>query len=193
MVGVDLARQWDYPYEFHRANALTFPLDGFDVIHASPPCKNVTPLRHVTKSRFPSLFEPHPELIGPTLEMLEMSGKPWVIENVPGAELLPDPITLCGSMFGLRVRRHRLFASNVDLGLTPECRHAEQGPVVGVYGGGGGDSGRASRGGGGGVKVGGKEAADALGIDWTTNQGVLSQAIPPAYTEWIGERLLDAI
>ncbi len=191
VVGVDINAQPSYPFEFHRANALTFSLDGFDAVHASPTCKGNTALRHVARSRFPSLFDPHPDQIRPILERLSGLSVPWVIENVPGADL-PDAITLCGSMFLLRVRRHRLFASNVAL-VPPPCRHAEQGQVLGVYGNGGADSGRAGRGGGGGIKVAGAEAAAALGIDWTVRQPELAQAIPPAYTEWIGQQLLAVL
>lgn len=195
--GVDIVAQPHYcGDQFRRGDALAFlrnptNLIGFDAVHASPPCKANTVLRHVTQSRFPTLFDPHPDLVGPTLELLADLEIPWVVENVPGADL-PGATVLCGSMFGLRVRRHRLFASNVEL-PQPTCRHAEQGPVVGVYGNGGSDSGRAARGGGGGVKVAGKEAADALGIDWTDHQPALSQAIPPAYTRWIGEQLMAHI
>jgi hypothetical protein len=193
VVGVDINWQPDYAGdEFHRGDAMTFPLDGFDVIHASPPCKRRTPLRHVARSRFPSLFDPHPDLVTPTFVRLRGQSTPWVVENVPGPDF-PSAITLCGSMFGLRVRRHRVFASSVVLPRPPECRHAEQGNVVGVYGNGGGDSGRARRGGGGGVKVAGADAAAALGIDWTTHQPSLAQAIPPAYTEWIGAHLLRVV
>lgn len=195
VIGVDQVAQPLYcGDDFHRTDALRFLrnpalLEAIDAIHASPPCKRYTPLRHVTESRFPTLFDPHPDLLGPVLESLAELEIPWVVENVPGAPMPADSITLCGSMFGLRVRRHRLFASNVEL-PQPPCDHASQGEVVGVYGNGGADSGRAARGGGGGVKVAGKEAAEALGIDWTEHQPGLSQAIPPAYTEWIGRRLM---
>ena len=189
VVGVDNARQPDYPFEFHRADALTFPLDGFDAAHASPPCKLHTPLRHTARAA--TLFDVHEDLIAPTRDRLVAAGIPYVIENVPGAPLL-DPVTYCGSSFGLQVRRHRLFESNVPL-IAPPCDHASQPVVLGVYGTGGGDSGRAARGGGGGVKVSGAAAATALGIDWTTDQRRLSQAIPPAYTEHIGHQLLEHI
>lgn len=193
VVGVDLVRSVHahYPYEFHAANALTYPLDGFDVVVASPPCKARTVATAVNRSRFPTLFDPHPDLLPPTLARLSTLDVPWVVENVPGVEVEGHgtPLLLCGSMFGLRVRRHRLFWSNVELTAPGPCRHAEQGQVVGVYGHGGAWTRTAA--GGGGVKVSGAEAADALGIDWTTWQPGLSQAIPPAYTRWIGSQLLD--
>jgi DNA (cytosine-5)-methyltransferase 1 len=189
--GVDHVAQPDYPYPFVRANALTADLSGFDAVHASPPCKVHTPLRHTAR---PGLFEPvHVDLIGPARELLEASGLPYVIENVPGARpAMIDPVTYCGSSFGLAVRRHRLFESNVPL-IAPLCNHGSQDVVLGVYGSGGGDAGRKARGGGGGVKVSGAAAAAALGIDWTNDQRRLSQAIPPAYTEHIGRQLLKIL
>lgn len=192
VVGVDLVVQYDYPFRFHLGDAMTFPLDGFDAIHASPPCKHRTVARHGGR-RQDAMFDPHPDLLTPMLRRLRLLSVPWVVENVPGPQLdAPHVITLCGSMFRLLIRRHRLFASNVPL-LQPECRHAAQGPVVGVYGTGGGDSGRAARGGGGGVKVSGADAARALGIDWTERQTGLSQAIPPVYTEFVGAHLMAAV
>jgi DNA (cytosine-5)-methyltransferase 1 len=191
VVGVDHVRQADYPFAFIRADALTVDLSGFDVVAASPPCKLHTPLRHTAQ---PGLFDPpHQDLIGPIRDRLQAAGVPYVIENVEGARaMLVDPIMLCGSSFGLPVRRHRLFESNVPL-TAPACDHASQPVVLGVYGSGGGDAGRAARGGGGGVKVSGQAAADALGVDWTTDQRRLSQAIPPAYTEHIGRQLQAAL
>jgi DNA (cytosine-5)-methyltransferase 1 len=189
VVGVDHAPQPDYPFEFHRADALTWPLTGFDAVHASPPCKLHTSLRHT--ARKPSLFEVHTDLIAATRARLVASGLPYVIENVPGAPVL-DPVRYCGSSFGLAVRRHRLFESNVPL-VAPPCDHAAQPMVLGVYGTGGADAGRAARAGGGGRKVSGADAAQALGCDWTTDQRRLSQMIPPAYTQHIGAQLLAAL
>jgi DNA (cytosine-5)-methyltransferase 1 len=186
VTGVDLTPQPDYPFAFHRANALRFPLAGFDAYAASPPCKVHTALRHTASAA--TLFDVHTDLIGPIRDRLAATGRPYVIENVVGAPLL-DPVIYCGSSFGLAVRRHRLFESNVHV-VAPPCDHAAQPVVLGVYGTGGPDSGRKRRGGGGGTKVSGQAAADALGIDWTTDQRRLSQAIPPAYTEHIGRQLL---
>jgi DNA (cytosine-5)-methyltransferase 1 len=186
VVGVDLARQPDYPFELHRAGAMTFPLDGVDVVHASPPCQAFTALRSL-EARHQRLFPIHGDLLTPMLDRLRGWGGTWIVENVPGAPMPPGAVTLCGSSFGLRVRRHRLFASSVPL-TAPPCRHTEQGPVVGVYGHGGAWTRTAP--GGGGVKVAGAEAARALGIDWTADQSRLSQAIPPAYTEHLGRQLM---
>lgn len=192
VVGIDINPQPSYPFEFHRTDALRVlamfdqRMRDFDAIHASPPCKLFTNARKVHAVNRPTLFEPHPDLLTPTREMLERIGLPFVIENVPGAPLR-DPKVLCGSMFGLRVRRHRLFETNWPL-EAPGCRHEEQGQVVGVYGNGGAWARTAP--GGGGVKVAGAEAAEALGIDWTDRQPELAQAIPPAYTEMIGNQLM---
>lgn len=189
VVGVDLAKQPDYLWEFHQADALRYPLDGFDVIHASPPCKVHSLLRYTPKPA--ALFDINEDLITPTRERLRQAGLPYVIENVPDAPLL-NPVTYCGSSFGLLVRRHRLFESNLPL-TAPPCDHASQPVVLGVYGTGGPDYGRAARGGGGGVKVSGQEAADALGVNWTTDQRRLSQAIPPAYTAHVGRQLMKTL
>lgn len=186
VVGVDLVRQWAYPFEFHLGDALTWPLDGFDAIHASPPCKRFTVLRKLSAARDATLFDPHPDCLAPTLVRLAAQARPYVVENVVGAPM-PAPIIECGSMYGLRVRRHRLFSSNVALEQLP-CAHEKQGQVVGVYGKGGGWTRLAP--GGGGQKVYGADAGDALGMTWTDDMGVLSQAIPPAYTEHVGRQLL---
>jgi len=186
--GVDIVKQPEYPYPFTLGDALREDLRDADAIHASPPCKVHTPLRHTARREMN-----HVDLIGPTRDLLVATGLPYVIENVVGARpVMLDPVCYCGSSFGLAVRRHRLFESNFPL-VAPACDHASQPVVLGVYGTGGSDSGRAARGGGGGVKVSGRAAADALGIDWTTNQTRLSQAIPPAYTEHIGRQLLAVL
>ena len=118
VVGVDVEPQPHYPYEFHQSDALSFPFDGFDAIHASPPCQgySVTRAMHQGKQ--------HPMLIESTRARLVSSGLPYVIENVPGAPL-QNPVTLCGEMFGLRVIRHRLFESNFYI---PQPRHAPHRP-----------------------------------------------------------------
>lgn len=186
VVGVDIARQPHYPFTFHQADALTYPLDGYDVVHASPPCKRFTVANRVHKANTLRLFDPNEDVLTPMLERLRASSAVWIVENVVGAPMPADAVTLCGSAFGLRVRRHRLFASSVPLRGTT-CDHEAQGQPVGVYGNGGAWTRTAA--GGGGVKVAGPEAADALGIDWCTDQRYLSQAIPPTYTEYIGRQL----
>ncbi len=186
VVGVDIEPQPNYPFEFHQADAIEYLLEHghkFDAIHASPPCQaysSITP----DKSK-------HPELIAPTREALLTIGRPYVIENVEGAwRELVDPMRLCGSSFGLRVRRHRYFESNVWLTSMP-CRHEEQGVPVGVYGGVTSSSPRRPSGTSRGVKARTvEEAREAMGMPWASEHG-LTEAIPPAFTEWIGRDLIE--
>jgi DNA (cytosine-5)-methyltransferase 1 len=189
VVGVDIAAQ-HYPFEFHRADALEYLAQHgreFDAVHASPPCQAYSTLRTMPTSNT------RVDLVAATRQALQDNGRPWVIENVPGAPL-HNPVVLCGSMFGLQVdtsagpkmlRRHRLFeTSGWDLWPPYACDH--HGPVAGVYGTGGG--GAMTRG----YKVTRDLAGELLGIDWMDQAG-LAQAIPPAYTEHIGARLLAHI
>jgi len=179
VIGVDINPQPNYVGdEFHQAGALTFPLDGYDAIHASPPCQAYTTLRALTPDNY------YPDLYETVRGHLVAAGVPWVIENVPGAPYRQG-VVLCGSMFGLRVRRHRNFEASF-LMLAPSCRHAEQGQPLGVYGTGGG--GQMTRG----RKATRTEAPEAMGIDWMAHRE-LSQAIPPSYTHWIGEQLIRQI
>jgi DNA (cytosine-5)-methyltransferase 1 len=179
MFGVDCNPQPHYPFEFHQGDAMRFPLDGFDFIHASPPCQDHSTLR--------TMHDGHGNgwMLAATIERLEQHGAPFIVENVPGSgpALGGQWVQLCGSSFGLKVRRHRLFRSNLAvLGLP--CAHKTQGQPVGVYGTGGG--GQMTRG----YKARGvAEAGPAMDIDWM-NRAEISQAIPPAYTEFIGRQLL---
>lgn len=133
VVGVDIVPRKRYPFAFHLADALTFPLDGFDFIWASPPCQGYTAMRHAPGARGAPL------LIDAVRDRLEQAGVPWCIENVEEAAwALRNPVTLCGSMFGLgaqgcRTQRHRLFETNFPL-PQPKCKHDDR-PVIGVYGG----------------------------------------------------------
>jgi DNA (cytosine-5)-methyltransferase 1 len=179
VVGVDLHPQPNYPYEFHQADAMTFPLDGFDAVHASPPCQPFTAYRR----RDPDVVGAnYLDLVDATRRALEATGLPYVIENVPGAPLR-SPVQFCGSSFGLDVRRHRLFEANWPL-VAPPCNHAWQTPrfppatnranlrrtvEVGAY--------RCAR-----------LSPAAMRIEWMTNREI-SEAIPPAYTEFIGRQL----
>jgi DNA (cytosine-5)-methyltransferase 1 len=185
VVGVDIEPHKRYPFEFRLADALTFPLDGFDFVWASPPCQGYTSMRHAPGARGAPL------LIDAVRDRMPV-GVPWCIENVEEAAwALRDPVTLCGSMFdlgaqGCRTQRHRLFETNFPL-PQPKCQHDTR-PVIGVYGG--HSRRRAASAGGRGTKdvwEGGHGAAasEALGIDWMT-LGELSEAIPPAYAEYIG-------
>lgn len=196
VVGVDLRRQPEYPFEFHRGDALRFSLRGFDAVHASPPCQGWTP--PVLASKALHLFPPHADLVGPMREKLEASGLPYVIENVPRAPVRRD-VRLCGSAFGLGVVRHRVFELGrwtVDEDPPPcdGCRNAiREGRAITVAGNGGGlglETARKFRA----HRFPGLSIVDsyrrALGIDHVTNTHNLAEAIPPAFTEWIGRRLL---
>jgi DNA (cytosine-5)-methyltransferase 1 len=189
VTGVDSAPQPRYPFPFVLADALEYAAEHgneFDAIHASPPCQ-----AYVQRNK--RLTTRHPRLIRPTREALAALGKPFVIENVEGAPLF-FPVTLCGSLFGLRIRRHRLFECSMLL-LAPSCQHkgtVAAGYYAAVY----------ARGGKGRRRGAGRRDAkppplappwsEAMGIDWMTRDE-LAQAIPPAYTEYIGRQLLDAM
>jgi DNA (cytosine-5)-methyltransferase 1 len=191
VIGVDHRPQPRYcGDEFIQVDAMTFPFDGADGVHASPPCKRFTVASRVHEVIRPTLFDRHDDLLTPMLKRLRVHGAPFIVENVPGAPMPDDSVTLCGSSFGLQVRRHRLFASNVPI-VGRDCRHDMQPHPVGVYGNSG--AWRRTAPGGGGVKVAGRDAAIALGIDWTEHQPELAQAIPPAYTHHLGAQLIDHI
>jgi DNA (cytosine-5)-methyltransferase 1 len=182
VVGVDLDPQPRYPFEFWNYDALVFlaefDLSDIDAIHASPPCQAFTNAQKIMGNE-------HPDLITPTREMLERLGKPYVIENVPGAPLR-DPVELCGAMFGLRTYRHRLFESNVPLEVPTHPEHVARTTkmgrpvrdgefmhVVGNF-------------------AGAEMGREVMGMPWASRDG-LREAIPPAYTEWIGTQLLEHI
>ena len=190
VVGVDINPQPHYPFEFHHGDALTWPLDGYDVIHASPPCQVFSRGRKVANGPGTTALD----LVESTRDRLD--NHLYVIENVEGAPLI-DPYRLCGSSFGLAVRRHRLFETPVLLMGEPLCRHKEQGRPVGVYHK-MGDQVKGIDHTTGLVVYGGRtadsveEAGAAMGIDWMTWKE-LTQAIPPAYTEWIGQQLMRAL
>lgn len=173
IVGVDIAPQPRYPFEFHQGDAMTWPLDGYDFIHASPPCQlySVSTVMHDRSG--------YPDLIPPIRERLIASGVVWVIENVPGAPLR-NYVQVCGSGLGMvRLRRHRWFESNVALMGAP-CAHGQNDRIISVVGHseGSGHSGP-------GYLIADKHAA--MGIDWM-NRDELSEAIPPAFTMFIGEQ-----
>lgn len=179
VVGVDIEPQPNYPFEFVQADALTFPLDGFDLIHVSPVCKGYSACAVLNDVE-------HPKQIDAFRQRLAASGIPYVIENVEGAPLI-DPVVLCGAMFGgLRTYRHRLFESSIPVPQPDEPLHlwplAKMGRVPGpaefmhVVGHFSGVS----------------QAREAMGIDWMTRDE-LAQAIPPAYTKYVGTAALMAI
>jgi len=197
VVGVDINRQPNYPFEFIQHDALDFldsllmreGVNGFDVldfaaIHASPPCQAYT-RKSATWGRERKNMIEHPDLLAPTRDLLIATGLPWVIENVPGSPI-DAQLMLCGSMFGLKIQKHRLFESNITLGLAPaSCNH------VGLYNPWQG-AGRSA------AKF--REAQDT---PWLPSSGGasrkagytgdVSNAIPPAYTEFIGRQLIATV
>ena len=186
VVGVDIKPQPHYPFEFIQADAMTFPLEGFDAIHASPPCQAYVQRNKNLTTKWPRLIEPIRE---------RLVGHRYVIENVEGCPLL-TPLRLCGTMFNLPLRRHRLFESPYLAGVSsPACNHwgtVAHGQFAAVYakGGKGPRHGRGAREAG--PKPGAPSWEEAMNIDWMTRDE-LTQAIPPAYTEFIGEVLIDSL
>lgn len=182
VVGVDIDPQPRYPFEFMQRDALGFDPEwiaaNFDAVHASPPCQAHTLAQKIMK-------RDHPDLIEPTRALLRATGLPYVIENVPGAPLI-DPVTLCGPMFGLETYRHRGFETNWPLWahehLPHEARTTKMGRpytpgeymhIVGNFSG-------------------VEEARRIMAMPWANRDG-LREAIPPAYTEFIGSQMLHAL
>lgn len=189
VIGVDLSPQPDYPFPFVRADALAPPFDlsRFDLIHASPPCQAYTPMANRWRGAG-GLADGRVDLVAAVRAMLESSSVPWVIENVRGAPV--SGFTLTGEMFGLGVHRPRIFETSHFIMSPPVPRASRD--AVGIYGNGlgrvlwtrrDGSTLMAPR------TV--KDAQDAMGIDWLPYASI-KEAIPPAYTEWIGRRLLEA-
>jgi DNA (cytosine-5)-methyltransferase 1 len=188
VIGVDIADQPHYPFEFVKADALTYPLDAADAIHASPPCQAFTQMSNRWRGKG-GLADSHTDLIAPIRERLKAAGVPYVIENVPGAKrAMRSTLTLHGGMFGLGVYRPRLFESNVLI-LAP--RDAPPEDAIGVYGK--AHDGRLLW-----ARADGTEqhapaslaeAQEAMGMDWGDWAGV-KEAVPPAYTEFIGMQLI---
>lgn len=190
VVGVDIDPQPRYPFEFIQHDALMLDpefLASFDAIHASPPCQSYSDLAKRNGNA-----DAWPRLIEPVREMLQCLNVPYIIENVEGAPLL-NPTVLCGTMFpGLRVIRHRLFESNIELTTPPHGKH----PLVFTH-----DKRKAHYGkldqntsfvqvtGGGNSSI--ANAKAALGIEWM-NKRELNESIPPAYTEYLGMALIRA-
>lgn len=180
LVGVDIRPQPNYPFEFIRADAMTYQLSGFDFIWASPPCQCFTRYKNYRGH----VKDHHQNLIPATRARLEASGVPWVMENVPGAPLR-DPVRLCGTSFGIPIRRHRIFEASFPM-LVPPCNHGAfterrfpgssnrpNGRTVcnvGEY------------------RVPLKVQQDAMQIHWMTLPE-LSQAVPPVYSEFLAKAL----
>ena len=193
VVGVDIKPQPHFPFRFIQGDATTFPLGGFDAIHASPPCQAYSTGVSSRSSKWvPTLGKDEPALIGVMRERLGLAGVPWVIENVMGARPeMRSPTLLCGSMFGLDIPRHRLFETPFPVAQPchPNCRGIARAAStrrgweyrdMSVTGK-GRHAGTAAR------------WAELLGVTWPMTQHELAESIPPAYTEWIGQRLMDAI
>lgn len=185
VTGVDISPQPRYPFQFHQADALAFVKEHgheFDAIHASPPCHDHTAL----KSR--AGLDGTAHLLPDTREALQALGKPYVIENVPGAPIRKD-LVLCGEQFGLRTVRHRWFEFSDGLLILgmPHIPHSaktstkkrktcwDAGMHISVTG-----------------DIGVTIGSQVMKIDWMTRDG-LSQAIPPDYTEYIGRQLISLL
>jgi len=190
VIGVDTTFHEDYAGDdFIQADAIETLLSighKFKFKHASPPCQFSSALTKGTNQG-----RIYPNLIGPTREALESVGGLWVIENVPGAAIRKD-LMLCGEMFNLGVIRHRYFEFWTPLSIKlahPKHKsgisgynHGEwhDGDYFQVYGDGGG-------------KGTIQEWQNAMGIHWTEDRKGIAQAIPPAYTEWIGRQIMEGL
>jgi len=184
ITGVDIAQQPNYPFEFIQADALEYLAEHgheYDVIHASPPCQAYS----MAGQQWRKEGKEYPDLLDATRQALIATGKPYIIENVPGAPLI-NPTVLNGAYFGMNLRRTRLFETNFTLPfvlLPPERRSnfrmgrkpRKDDPVVPV-----------------GHFSGVARARRVMDIDWMTG-AELAQAIPPAYTEWIGKHLIELL
>jgi DNA (cytosine-5)-methyltransferase 1 len=200
ITGVDIKPQKNYPFDFVQADAMTFDLDGYDFLWASPICQKYTQLNFLHRE------SEYGDFIAAVRTRFSQSGKPWAIENVPNSPLIRGSMKLCGTMFGLatrdgsgELRRHRIFELSFDRPLVPRCQHSQK--TVRVFGSHGGlhtldqrerrvvrvhgHTGGIARG----IKMFGvREWKEAMGIDWMT--GIeLSQAIPPAYSEFIARQV----
>jgi DNA (cytosine-5)-methyltransferase 1 len=182
--GVDIDPQPRYPYDFTQADALQFIAErhswirhNFEAVHASPPCQLYSNAQRIQGRE-------HPDLVGPIRDALNSLGLPWVIENVEGAPLR-DPVTLCGSMFGLRTYRHRLFETGGGFALAqpdhPEHtaplrkmgRRPQPGDMIHAVG-----------------NFSGVETVRAdWGVGWMNRDGI-REAIPPAYSLAVGRELM---
>lgn len=181
IVGIDIEPQPHYPFEFYQANALDYPLEGFDAYHASPPCQAYS----MAGQQWRAAGKEYPDLIEITRNRLKPTGKPYIIENVLGSPLI-NPTKLNGSMFKMRIRRTRLFETSFEMPLVllPKeersnfkmGRPVKDGDIVTPVG-------HFSN-----VPYVKKQ----MGIDWMT-QGELAEAIPPAYTFFLGQYLMEEV
>nr|WP_233290056.1 SAM-dependent methyltransferase [Kitasatospora sp. MBT66] len=181
VTGVDNKNQPRYPFTFLQGDAMTYLAkhgQEYDLIHASPPCQKYSHAQRIRNNK-------HPDYINPLRELLIATGKPYVIENVVGAPL-NDPLELCGSMFKLRTYRHRIFETNFPVSAMHHPRHmapitkmgrvvqpGEYMHIVGNF-------------------IGADLAREIMGMPWASRAG-LREAIPPAYTAYIGRAALAAL
>jgi DNA (cytosine-5)-methyltransferase 1 len=193
VVGVDIVRQPNYPFEFVQDDALallstfTPSVNGwwdeppFDAIHASPPCQEYSSAGKANKVTLGTVYV---DLYEATRTLLEQTGLPWVIENVTAAPSRSGMV-LCGSMFGLPIRRHRTFESSHLMLCPAHCDHKPDAITVTGHSPQRWLSGARKT-------VTRDEYERAMGIDWMTT-AELVQAIPPVYTELIGHQLMQHI
>lgn len=191
IVGVDINPQPNYPFYYEEIDIRDLPPireweDQYDLIHASPPCQHFTKYRNVVKD----ITARYEDLIAPTRELLQASGVPYIIENVACSPIRPDLI-LCGSHFGLNVRRHRWFELGGFTAMGPGgCNHkgwtrqfksSSDRPNLRYT-----------------MEIGSwdeklEDQKQAMGVDWPITVRELSEAIPPAYTKFIGEAFLAQV
>lgn len=182
VVGVDIKSQPRYAgHEHHVADAMTYPLEGFDFIWASPPCQRYS----VSTVALRKQGREYPDLLAPTRHRLKANSTPYAIENVVGAPM-KGQLVLCGSMFGLNIIRHRVFETSfaVDV-LVPRCQHT--GDEIPIYGHGTPSWHRNRKG----RNFSTAEKRVAMKIDWMTRDE-LAESIPPAYSHFIASMALRA-
>ncbi|MFC9339636.1 DNA methylase [Streptomyces sp. NPDC057020] len=199
VVGVDIRPRPNYPFTFVQADALEYlaaliasgEIERFAFVHSSPPCQDKCNLT-VGTNRSKGWGGTHVDLVAPTRTLLEASGLPYVIEQPNGQAEIRKDVWLCGEMFSLGVLRHRNFELGRWTAAQPThpkhrgrvrgWRHGEyhDGPYVAPYGKGGG-------------KPSVPELQTAMGITWTEVHEELTEAIPPAFSQWIGAAFLDQI
>lgn len=200
IIGWDIRPQPNYPYEFHQGSALDVLRDvgymrTFDLIHASPPCQAHTRAKHLRDAQGGK--SKYGDLLTPTLALLRDCQVPWVVENVVGAPGMGDAVVECGSAYGLKVRRHRLFLASFPL-VGSGCKHREQGKPIGVYHAMGDTckgvckkTGRLVIGGSTAKTV--EEGRAAMGVERAISWNELKEGFPPAYTHHVGEQALRFI
>ncbi|MDN3296455.1 DNA methylase [Streptomyces ficellus] len=199
VTGVDIAPRPNYPFPMQQADALEHlaaliisgEIERYAFVHASPPCQHGCALT-VGTNRSQGWGRTHVDLVAPTRTLLDATGLPYVIEQPNGRAEIRKDLTLCGEMFGLGVIRHRNFelgrwttvqpAHVAHRGRVRGYRHGRfyDGPYVAAYGNGGG-------------KPSVRELQDAMDITWTDIREELTEAIPPAYSQWIGSAFLASV